>query len=460
MAAILGSKSTKVAEQMNSTIQLLLNQFIIAHPKIGEATEFEIIRQMEMAYWQYQDVYLLKHPELRPKMTFKSFILTMIIAYYKLRAASSVPVSIGETDQSTLPCKVQGDQVVQVEGNVHRGEVPGDLDRKESVGLTALPKLAIDSDVTIQELQVLCDRYGTYKRQLAVCGAILLSQDQKKVLAVRSWPKNAWSFPKGKTRPDESDVECAIREVKDSINFDIRPHIRSDLFFEQMGPDQLFKYNLGPSGLGATMTRKQRELLNRRNRMFLITGIDESAILTNIKTNAVQSAHGAQDTKINGDARWDGAPSFKWIPIDQIPYASCKIDGSSRSIVSLIRFERQIREWISSNTIVDQLVESFAGMCPILAPRAPVHSSIMSQVAPLYSSNMTVGMGAVTSADVDGDVEQKSKKPTGLRVGPAVGSQHQHKPLVRQQYQHYHRNYSNREFNGASRSDRSSSWRR
>jgi len=46
-----------------------------------------------------------------------------------------------------------------------------------------------------------------------VCGAILLNPNLDKCLLVKSWQRNLWSFPGGKINKDESELECAKREV-------------------------------------------------------------------------------------------------------------------------------------------------------------------------------------------------------------------------------------------------------
>ena len=45
-------------------------------------------------------------------------------------------------------------------------------------------------------------------------GAIILDPSMEKCLLVRGWKATSgWGFPRGKVSKDESDAECAIREV-------------------------------------------------------------------------------------------------------------------------------------------------------------------------------------------------------------------------------------------------------
>ncbi len=42
---------------------------------------------------------------------------------------------------------------------------------------------------------------------------------------IRSWEGETWSFPRGKINKDETDVDCATREVLEEVGFDIRSQI-------------------------------------------------------------------------------------------------------------------------------------------------------------------------------------------------------------------------------------------
>jgi mRNA-decapping enzyme subunit 2 len=60
-----------------------------------------------------------------------------------------------------------------------------------------------------------------YKRRVNVCGAIILNETMDKVLLVKGWSAKTWGFPKGKINKNETAVECAVREVKEEIGYDI-----------------------------------------------------------------------------------------------------------------------------------------------------------------------------------------------------------------------------------------------
>lgn len=59
------------------------------------------------------------------------------------------------------------------------------------------------------------DSTGTLHSLPSCRGAILLDPRMEKCLLVRGWKRDAgWGFPRGKTSYEETDAECAIREVR------------------------------------------------------------------------------------------------------------------------------------------------------------------------------------------------------------------------------------------------------
>lgn len=64
--------------------------------------------------------------------------------------------------------------------------------------------------------------FNAYKRTVPVRGAIMLDPTMEKCLLVRGYKKDAgWGFPRGKLSKDESDANCAIREVEEETGLDI-----------------------------------------------------------------------------------------------------------------------------------------------------------------------------------------------------------------------------------------------
>ncbi|KAL8967958.1 MAG: hypothetical protein Q9183_002688, partial [Haloplaca sp. 2 TL-2023] len=66
------------------------------------------------------------------------------------------------------------------------------------------------------------EEFLAYKTRVPVRGAIMLNEDMDEVVLVKGWKKGAnWSFPRGKINKDESDLDCAMREVYEETGFDV-----------------------------------------------------------------------------------------------------------------------------------------------------------------------------------------------------------------------------------------------
>lgn len=67
------------------------------------------------------------------------------------------------------------------------------------------------------------DQFMAYKIRVPVRGAIMLNQDMTKAVLVKGWKKGAkWSFPRGKINKEETDLDCAVREVWEETGHDLR----------------------------------------------------------------------------------------------------------------------------------------------------------------------------------------------------------------------------------------------
>lgn len=71
-------------------------------------------------------------------------------------------------------------------------------------------------------------KFGKYKSTIPVRGIALMNKDLTKVLLVQAMDSGSWSFPRGKISKDESDLECAIREVREETGFDARPYVNDN----------------------------------------------------------------------------------------------------------------------------------------------------------------------------------------------------------------------------------------
>ncbi|WUR03218.1 mRNA decapping complex subunit 2 (DCP2) [Vairimorpha necatrix] len=80
--------------------------------------------------------------------------------------------------------------------------------------------------------------FRTYKQAIKVYGCIIFDSKLESVLIVRENERiNSYGFPKGKKSKDESGLECAIREVKEEIGYDVSNKIIKNFsinLFEKM----------------------------------------------------------------------------------------------------------------------------------------------------------------------------------------------------------------------------------
>ncbi|KIZ01783.1 putative DCP2 decapping enzyme [Monoraphidium neglectum] len=75
--------------------------------------------------------------------------------------------------------------------------------------------------------------FKEFKRNVPVMGAILLDARMEHVLLVRGFKgASCWGFPRGKIMKDESDADCAVREVMEETGYDLEGLLNSDDFIE------------------------------------------------------------------------------------------------------------------------------------------------------------------------------------------------------------------------------------
>lgn len=65
-------------------------------------------------------------------------------------------------------------------------------------------------------------KFGKYKSTIPVRGVALFNKDLNKVVLVKGTESSSWSFPRGKISKDESDIDCAVREVEEETGFNCR----------------------------------------------------------------------------------------------------------------------------------------------------------------------------------------------------------------------------------------------
>ena len=89
--------------------------------------------------------------------------------------------------------------------------------------------------------------FNAYKRTVPVRGCILLDPKMEKCLLVRGFKRDAgWGFPRGKLSLNETDAECAVREVMEETGFDCSLGLREDQYIEIKIGDQATKLFIVP----------------------------------------------------------------------------------------------------------------------------------------------------------------------------------------------------------------------
>ncbi|VDN55675.1 unnamed protein product, partial [Dracunculus medinensis] len=73
-----------------------------------------------------------------------------------------------------------------------------------------------------------------YKRGIPTAGAILLDKSLDHVVLVQGYYSHSWGFPKGKQNKAESEEDCAKREVREEVGYDIAEKISPNLFIEKL----------------------------------------------------------------------------------------------------------------------------------------------------------------------------------------------------------------------------------
>lgn len=76
-------------------------------------------------------------------------------------------------------------------------------------------------------------QFGKYKSTIPVRGCALLNPSLTKILLVKGIESPSWGFPRGKISKDESDVDCALRELDEETGFDASDLIQEDVFVER-----------------------------------------------------------------------------------------------------------------------------------------------------------------------------------------------------------------------------------
>jgi len=90
-------------------------------------------------------------------------------------------------------------------------------------------------------------KFIDYKTRVPGYGAVLLNPTLGKCLLVKGCGlRPCWGFPRGKVNQNESETECAIREVYEEIGFNLTGLIKESDYIEQKVRDQVIKLYIIP----------------------------------------------------------------------------------------------------------------------------------------------------------------------------------------------------------------------
>lgn len=178
--------------------------------------------QLEQAWWQYEDFHREDDRSL-PKFDLRSFCARFFALVPSLHAFAS------QFDAHFTSFR---DYIAQVRG--------GDVNSVLSfflfcliLSLTAIQIfmvfLSFRSLTRIQSCYRLPAAH-TSKLQVPVCGGILLNASMTRCVLVQGYKQRSWSFPRGKINRNESELECAVREVDEEVGFDMRALVHRPRF--------------------------------------------------------------------------------------------------------------------------------------------------------------------------------------------------------------------------------------
>ena len=89
------------------------------------------------------------------------------------------------------------------------------------------------------------NKWKVFKHAVPTNGAIILDESMRHVLLVQGfWSKASWGFPKGKVFEEETEAQCAIREVLEETGYDITSHLNEEEYLQININDQTIRLYL------------------------------------------------------------------------------------------------------------------------------------------------------------------------------------------------------------------------
>jgi mRNA-decapping enzyme subunit 2 len=162
----------------------------------------------------------------------------------------------------------------------------------------------------LASVDALTSQFKSYKQEVPTCGAALLNPDMTRVVLVQGWGKGAkWGFPKGKIGKDESELDAAIREVREETGYDF-----SAVLHDTPDPYYIDSYVSG-----------------RLCRIYVVSGVPE-------------------DTMFKTQTRKE-ISEIAWFPISDLPSPRPKGDvpANSKFVRLVAQYVPKMLSWIKRN---------------------------------------------------------------------------------------------------------------
>ena len=81
------------------------------------------------------------------------------------------------------------------------------------------------SNLQDDDIKDFLHKYTNYINKMPISGVVLLNTHHTKILLVKNYASNTWSYPKGKIEFNETPHESAIRECYEETGINIHPYI-------------------------------------------------------------------------------------------------------------------------------------------------------------------------------------------------------------------------------------------
>ena len=79
------------------------------------------------------------------------------------------------------------------------------------------------------DVEDILKRFNAFKKNVPTMGGILLDASMERVLLVKGWKSTgSWGFPRGKINQNETDMDCAVREVLEETGVDLDGEMKEE----------------------------------------------------------------------------------------------------------------------------------------------------------------------------------------------------------------------------------------